>query len=72
MKKITLKTTIQCSNCLSKVASKLQQQEGIHAWHVDLKDPNRTLRVETDTLTAEAIQRVVLQAGFLAQEDASK
>ncbi|MCE2708574.1 MAG: heavy-metal-associated domain-containing protein [Bacteroidota bacterium] len=72
MKKITLKTTIQCSNCLSKVASKLEQQEGIHAWHVDLKDPNRTLTVETDTLTAEAIQRVVLQAGFLAQEDASK
>lgn len=72
MKKITFKTNIQCSNCLSKVASKLEQQEGILTWQVDLQDPNRTLTVETGTLTAEAIQRVVLQAGFLAQVDASK
>jgi len=51
---------------LSKVSPKLNEQTGIHTWHVDLQDPARTLTVETDALNPEDIQKAVLKAGFIA------
>jgi copper chaperone len=66
MKKLQFKTNIQCSNCLSKVSPKLNEQTGIHTWQVDLQDPDRTLTVETDALNPEDIQKAVLKAGFIA------
>jgi len=66
MKKYTFKTNIQCSNCLSKVSPKLNEQTGIQAWQVDLQDPDRTLTVDTDVLNPEDIQKAVLKAGFIA------
>jgi copper chaperone len=66
MKKLQFKTNIQCSNCLSKVSPKLNEQTGIHAWQVDLQDPDRTLTVDTDVLNPEDIQKAVLKAGFIA------
>ena len=66
MKKLQFKTNIQCGNCLYKVSPKLNEQTGIQAWQVDLQDPDRTLTVDTDVLTAEDIQKAVLKAGFIA------
>ena len=66
MKKLQFKTNIQCSNWLSKVSPKLNEQTGIHTWQVDLQDPNRTLTVETETLEPEDIRKAVLKAGFSA------
>jgi len=66
MKKYTFTTNIQCSNCLSKVSPKSNEQSGIQAWQVDLQDPARTLTVETETLTPEDIRKAVLKAGFIA------
>lgn len=66
MKKFTFTTNIQCRNCLAKVAPKLDEQPGIHAWQVDLQDPNRKLTVETESLNSEDIRKAVLKAGFIA------
>jgi copper chaperone len=66
MKKLSFKTNIQCSNCLSKVSPKLNEQVEIYNWAVDLQDPNKTLTVETNSLDAEDIRKVVLKAGFIA------
>lgn len=66
MNKLQFKTNIQCGNCLSKVSPKLNEHEGIQAWQVDLKDPDRTLTVDTDVLNPEDIQKAVLKAGFIA------
>lgn len=66
MKKLSFKTNIQCSNCLSKVSPKLNEQAEIYNWDVDLQDPNKTLTVETNSLDAEDIRKVVLKAGFIA------
>jgi copper chaperone len=68
MKNLTFKTNIQCSNCLSKVTPKLNEQSGIESWNVDLQDPDRTLTVETESLSAEEIKKVVLKAGFIANQ----
>ena len=66
MNKYTFTTNIQCSNCLSKVSPKLNEQVGIQTWQVDLQDPNRTLTVETENLESEDIRKAVLKAGFIA------
>ncbi|MEY3644443.1 MAG: hypothetical protein RLZZ207_1138 [Bacteroidota bacterium] len=66
MKKLSFKTNIQCSNCLSKVSPKLNEQAEIYNWAVDLQDPNKTLTIETNSLDAEDIRKVVLKAGFIA------
>ena len=66
MKKYTFSTNIQCSNCLSKVSPKLNEQVGIQTWQVDLQDPNHTLTVETENLESEDIRKAVLKAGFIA------
>ena len=65
MKVLKFKTNIQCSNCLAKVTTKLNEQSGINSWHVDLQDPDRTLTVETDVLEPEDIKKAVLKAGFI-------
>lgn len=66
MKTLKFKTNIQCTNCLSKVTPKLNQQNGISSWNVDLADPDRTLTVETENLEPEDIKKAVLKAGFIA------
>jgi len=67
MKTLKFKTNIQCSNCLAKVTPKLNEQNDIESWNVDLQDPERTLTVNTDNLNPEDIKKAVLKAGFIAE-----
>jgi copper chaperone len=66
MKTLKFKTNIQCTNCLANVTPKLNEQNGISSWNVDLADPDRTLTVETENLEPEDIKKAVLKAGFIA------
>jgi copper chaperone len=67
MKTLKFKTNIQCTNCLAKVTPKLNEQNDIESWNVDLQDPERTLTVNTENLEPEAIKKAVLKAGFIAE-----
>lgn len=67
MKTLKFKTNIQCTNCLAKVTPKLNEQNDIESWNVDLQDPERTLTVNTENLEPDAIKKAVLKAGFLAE-----
>lgn len=66
MKTLSFKTNINCGNCLAKVTPVLNAESSIESWKVDLEDPERTLTVETDTLSAEEVKKTVLKSGFLA------
>ena len=66
MKTLKFKTNINCHNCLAKVTPKLEEQEGIESWNVNLEDPDRTLTVQTGNLDPEDIKKAVLKAGFIA------
>lgn len=66
MKTLSFKTNINCGNCLAKVTPVLNAESSIESWKVDLEDPERTLTVETDTLSAEEVKKSVLKSGFLA------
>lgn len=67
MKTLKFKTNIQCTNCLAKVTPKLNEQNEIESWNVDLQDPERTLTVNTENLEPESIKKAVLKAGFIAE-----
>lgn len=66
MKTLTFKTNINCGNCLAKVTPILNAESNIESWKVDLEDPERTLTVETETLSPEDVKKMVLKSGFIA------
>jgi copper chaperone len=42
----------------------LDKKEGIQKWEVDINNPDKILTVETDSLTAEDIEKTVKRTGF--------
>lgn len=69
MKTQKFKTNIACGNCLAKVSPMLNAEPKIHSWSVDLQSDDRTLTVESDTITADEVFKTVLKAGFIAKPE---
>jgi copper chaperone CopZ len=67
MKTLKFKTNINCGNCLSKVAPKLNEESRIDSWSVDLESEDRILTVQTETLNEDDVFKTVLKAGFIAK-----
>ena len=67
MKNLKFKTNINCGNCLSKVAPKLNEESRIDSWSVDLESEDRILTVQTETLNEDDVFKTVLKAGFIAK-----
>ncbi|MGC8824417.1 MAG: heavy-metal-associated domain-containing protein [Bacteroidales bacterium] len=66
MTTLKFKTNIRCGGCKSKVANALKQESAIAQWDVDLNDPDRTLIVEGEGITADRIIELVKSAGYTA------
>lgn len=54
--------------CVARVTPVLDKAEGIAHWHVNTLSPEKTLTIETDTLSATEIQLLLEKAGFRAEE----
>jgi copper chaperone len=67
MSTLKFKTNIKCGNCVAAVTPHLEAVSGIDSWVVDLKDPNRTLTVQTNKTDAEAVKKAVETAGYKAE-----
>ena len=67
MNTLKFKTNIKCGNCVAAVTPHLNAVSGIDSWVVDLKDPNRTLTVQTGKADAEAVKKAVETAGYKAE-----
>ena len=68
MKEMKFTTNINCGGCLSKVTPKLNEEQGIDKWEVDLQDPKKVLTVKVNNATEEDIMRAVRKAGFQIQQ----
>ena len=68
MKVLTFTSNIACNGCVSKVKPFLDELEGLAHWQVDIENPQKILRVETDELSAEQIQEAVAKAGYRLEE----
>lgn len=62
------KTTMSCSNCVSKVEKILNGEKDILKWEVDLVSPDKILTVETEKLDPNQIPALLLKAGFKATQ----
>jgi len=61
------KTNIQCGSCVAAVTPVLNNEEKISEWKVDISNPQKTLSVKTDSLTAEELKALVAKAGYRAE-----
>ncbi len=66
METLQFKTNINCSGCVAKVAGPLNEEASIKNWQVDTANPQKTLTVETEDLSAEQVIGIVNKAGFKA------
>ncbi len=67
MSTLKFKTNIKCGNCVAAVTPHLNAVSGIDSWVVDLKDPNRTLTVQSEEADAETVKKAIETAGYRAE-----
>lgn len=63
-KELKFKTNLNCSGCVSKVASDLDMAKGICHWNVDIDDKNKTLTVKSEGITKEKVESIIQSKGF--------
>ena len=68
MKILKFKTNLECSNCEARVKPFLDKKEGVTSWKVDTDHPDKILTVETESLEAKDIIKIVKRTGFVAEE----
>ncbi len=67
MKTLKFKTNINCTGCLAKVSTGLNETAGENNWQVDIKIPEKILTVAAGDLNENSIISVVKAAGFKAE-----
>lgn len=67
-KELKFKTTLNCSNCVAKVQSELDQATGIVSWNVDTSNPDKILTVRGQGVSADDIIELIEDKGFDIQE----
>lgn len=68
METLQFKTNINCGGCVAKVTPYLNEEANIKNWKVDTINPQKILTVETESISAKEIIKVVSKAGFKAEE----
>ena len=68
METIKFKTNIKCDACVAKVTPYLDELEGVDQWSVDLKDPDRTLTVESRDGEASKVKEALKKAGYSGEK----
>lgn len=68
MNVLVFKTNMVCAGCRQTVGNALGCFGTAIRWNADLDDCDRVLRVETTTVTADEIIRVMRRAGFACEE----
>jgi copper chaperone len=68
MDALTFKTNIKCSGCIAKATPFLDEVAGKDNWEVDITNPDKILRIETDdTITTQDVIKAVTEAGYKAE-----
>lgn len=68
MQVLIFKTNIWSRKSAYDIMPLLESVKEIHRWTVDLHDVDKVLRIETETLTSNAIENIVQHAGYYCRE----
>jgi copper chaperone len=71
MKTLKFKTNINCSNCVATAKPFLDALPENTIWEVDTTNPEKTLTVKGETVSADEVVNKVKQAGFKIEEQKS-
>lgn len=63
-KNLQFKTNINCSGCVAKVTSFLNEVNNIGHWEVDTNNKDKILSVQSKGITTEEVIQKVQEAGF--------
>ncbi len=63
-KTMQFKTNINCSGCVERVSSELDNSEGVCHWSVDTTNKDKILSVHSKGISEEEIIRLIQRAGF--------
>jgi copper chaperone len=58
------KTNINCSSCVARVTSFLNDAEGIGKWEVDTANREKILTIKSEGITEQEVIETVQKAGF--------
>lgn len=64
MENQAFKTNINCSGCVARVTSKLNETVGKDNWQVDTENPNKILTINNPEVPTEEVIQAVKSAGF--------
>ncbi len=64
---LQFKTNINTIECVQRISPYLEDEMGITFWHVDTEVSNKTLTIETETLSPSEIISIARKAGFIAK-----
>ncbi|WP_199118663.1 heavy-metal-associated domain-containing protein [Pedobacter sp. ASV28] len=68
MNTIKFKTNINCSACVAKVTSTLNDQEQIEKWEVDTENPNKILTVQGEDIDEADLVKSLQKIGYKAEK----
>jgi copper chaperone len=72
MKTIILETNLQCSHCVRRIKSFLDEIIELNTWEVDDNHPKKRIIAQgSDKLTAEKMIKAIDEAGYEALECAN-
>lgn len=66
-KELKFKTNLNCSGCVSKVQSELDNAGGICHWNVDTTNEDKILTVHSVGITGDEVLAIITSKGFRAE-----
>lgn len=68
MDALTFKTTIKCSGCVAQATPFLNKVAGENNWEVDITNPNKILRVNSNNgIGSQDVIDALTEAGYKAE-----
>lgn len=66
-KNLQFKTNLNCSGCVSKVTTDLNEALSSNEWDVDTSNKDKILTVKSEKLTGEEVIDIIQKKGFKAE-----
>jgi copper chaperone len=68
MEILVFKTDVRSKKRVNEITPHLQKMKGIIKWNVDLQDVDKVLRIECASISPDAIEKILQQAGYYCKE----
>ena len=64
---LQFKTNLNCSSCVSKVTTELDEALGANQWSVDTSNSDKILTIKSEKLSEDEVIDIIKKKGFKAE-----